>query len=61
MVGYPATQIVSIEIADGLNVSPEQKKAALDYIMPKMLISGFTSVTIASVIFASIVSQFIFN
>ena len=61
MVGYPATQIISVEIAEGLDVAPEQKKAALDYLMPKMLISGFTSVTIASVIFASIVSQFIFK
>lgn len=61
MIGYPATQIISAEIADGLNVDEAQKKAALDYLLPKMLIAGFTSVTIASVIFASIVSQFIFK
>lgn len=61
MIGYPATQIISVEIAEGLNVEEQQKKAALDYLMPKMLLAGFTSVTIASVIFASIVSQFIFK
>ena len=31
-----------------------------DYLMPKMIVGGFTTVTIASVIFAGIVTPLIF-
>lgn len=60
MIGYPATQIISNEVVENLDLPEEEKKVALDYLMPKMLISGFTTVTIASVVFASIVCKFIF-
>lgn len=60
MIGYPATQIISNEVVENMDLPEEEKKAALDYLMPKMLISGFTTVTIASVVFASIVCKFIF-
>lgn len=60
MIGYPATQIISNEIVENMDLTEKEKKVALDYLLPKMLISGFTSVTIASVVFASIVCKYIF-
>ena len=37
-----------------------EKVYALDYVMPKMIVGGFTTVTIASVVFAGIIAPMIF-
>ena len=38
----------------------EEKEKALAYVMPKMIVGGFTTVTIASVVFAGIIAPLIF-
>lgn len=43
------------------NATEEQRKNAMDYILPKMIIGGFVTVTIASVAFASLIGPMIFQ
>lgn len=45
---------------DALETNDEQKAAIKEYILPKMLVGGFTTVTIASVVFADIIVPMIF-
>jgi hypothetical protein len=61
LVAYPGTQIISEEVVRGLDASETDKKRVLNYILPKMLVGGFTTVTIASVILAGIVAPMIFK
>ena len=63
MLAYPATQIISIECVESTmeNATEEQRKNAMDYILPKMIIGGFVTVTIASVAFASLIGPMIFQ
>ncbi len=61
LFGYPATEILSKEVANSLDgASSDEKEKALDYILPKMIVGGFTTVTIASVVFASVIVPTIF-
>ena len=60
LLAYPATQIVTEEVVRMLPVSDEEKKIVMDELLPKMLIGGFVTVTIASVVFAGIVVPMIF-
>ena len=61
LFGYPATEILSREVVASMTeFTPEEKEKALNYIMPKMIVGGFTTVTIASVIFAGIIAPMIF-
>ncbi|WP_097026419.1 hypothetical protein [Clostridium peptidivorans] len=52
LFGFPGTFIISQEVANAEGKTEEEKKAILDEILPKMLISGFVTVTIASVVLA---------
>lgn len=61
MLAYPATQIISNEGIDAMEGTPEEKQRAMDYILPKMIIGGFVTVTIASVAFASMIGPIIFK
>jgi hypothetical protein len=61
LVAYPGTQIISEEVVRGLDASEDDKKRVLNYILPKMLVGGFTTVTIASVIIAGIIAPLIFK
>ncbi len=60
MFGYPGTQILSLESTAALDCTEEQRQRALDYVMPKMIVGGFVTVTIASVAFAGIIAPIIF-
>lgn len=60
MFGYPGTQILSLESTGALECTDEQRQRALDYVMPKMIVGGFVTVTIASVAFAGIIAPIIF-
>ena len=60
MIGYPGTYIVSNECVKGMDLSDKHKQRLVDYVLPKMLVGGFTTVTIASVVFAGIVAPMIF-
>ena len=61
LFGYPATEILSREVVASMTeFTPEEKEKALNYVMPKMIVGGFTTVTIASVVFAGIIAPLIF-
>ena len=63
-LGYPMTYAVSNEIINGVTSEGEytesEIKAITDYIMPKMIISGVVSVSVASVVLAGVISTMIF-
>lgn len=60
MLAYPATQIITTECVESLECTPEQRQRAMDYALPKMIIAGFVTVTICSVIFAGIIVPILF-
>lgn len=60
LMGYPGTQIVTDDVVNALNASSEEKAAVSNVLLPKMLVGGFATVTIASVVFAGIVTPLIF-
>jgi hypothetical protein len=59
LFGFPATYIVSNEVSTAISTNDEEKKYIMNYILPKMLIGGFTTVTIGSVVLAGYLAQFI--
>ena len=61
LFGYPGTEILSNEVVASMTeFTAEEKEKALAYVMPKMIVGGFTTVTIASVVFAGIIAPLIF-
>ena len=54
LYGFPADYILTIETAKSATDSEEEYDYAIDQMLPKMLVGGFTTVTIASVIIAGI-------
>ncbi|HBD64689.1 MAG TPA: hypothetical protein DC038_09665 [Clostridiales bacterium] len=57
LFGFPGTFILSNEVANANGKTEEERKMILDEILPKMLISGFITVTIASVVLAGSMSK----
>jgi len=59
MFGYPGTYEVSVGIAAGIarerGLSEEEHQKLVDFMLPKMLISGIVSISIVSIILAGIV------
>lgn len=60
LFGYPCTQIVTDEVVSSLELDDTQKEIVSAELMPKMLVGGFTTVSIASVVFAGIIVPMIF-
>lgn len=61
LFGYPGTEILSNEVVASMtDFTAEEKEKALAYVLPKMVVGGFTTVTIASVVFAGIIAPMIF-
>lgn len=60
LLGYPNTQIIAEEAINTLDCSDKEKEMALKYVLPKMVVGGFATVTVASVILASIIVPYIF-
>lgn len=58
MFGFPGTLIISEEVASQVADSDEERDFVLSCILPKMLIAGFTTVTIASVFLAAFLVKF---
>ena len=58
LIGFPGTFIVSDEVARNMSDSEEEHKFIESRIMPQMLVSGFTTVTIASVFLAGFLGNF---
>ena len=55
LLAYPATQIVTEEVVRTLDVGEEDRKFVMDQLLPKQLVGGFVTVTVASVVFAGII------
>ena len=60
MFGYPMTEIISRAVVSSYNLDKEEEEKLLEAVMPQMIIAGFTTVTIASVVLAGIVAPLIF-
>ncbi|MEA5135947.1 MAG: hypothetical protein VB035_07380 [Candidatus Fimivivens sp.] len=64
MFGYPVTYTTAIEVVNAAqmthNLSDEDTARLTNYYLPKMIISGVTSVSIVSVIVANIIAPLIF-
>lgn len=54
LFGFPGTFIISNEVANANGKTEEERGAILHEIMPKMLVAGFVTVTIASVVLAGV-------
>lgn len=53
LIGFPADYIICEEIANSLGEDAEEREAIMDEILAPMLVGGFTSVSLASVLIAS--------
>ncbi len=56
LYGFPGTMILSQEAAKGAGESPEEVAAIEHEILPKMIVAGFSTVTITSVVVTSIIA-----
>ena len=54
LYGFPANYALTVEAAKSLGETEEEKQFLIDAMLPKMLVGGFVSVTIVSVIIAGI-------
>lgn len=54
LFGFPADYIVTHEVTEIMGTTVEEKQYLLDHMLPKMLVGGFATVSVASVIIASI-------
>ncbi len=54
LVGFPADYVITEEACKSVGKTPEEFKYLMDNMLPKMLVSGFATVTIASVIIAGL-------
>lgn len=56
LYGFPGTMILSQEAARGAGETPEEVAAIEGQILPKMIVAGFSTVTITSVVITSIIA-----
>ena len=59
LFGFPGTFIISNEVANANGKTEEERQIILDEILPKMLVAGFITVTIASVVLAGVMAPLI--
>ena len=59
-IGYPGTQIITEEVCRTLDCDEELRAKIHDHVLPPIIVSGFTTVTIASVFFAGFIIPLIF-
>lgn len=57
LYGFPGTMILSQEAAKGSGETPEEVAAIEGEILPKMIVAGFSTVTITSVIVTGIIAS----
>lgn len=61
LYGFPGTMVLSQEAAKGAGESPEEVAAIEGQILPKMIVAGFSTVTITSVVVTSLIAAGIGN
>lgn len=54
LFGFPADYIMTSEVAHNMSNTEEERNYLLNKMMPKMLVGGFATVSVASVIIASV-------
>ena len=59
LYGFPADYIITNEVVNSLTKDEKEKEALLSHMLPPMLVGGFISVTIVSVILAGVFVQFL--
>lgn len=59
LYGFPPNYILTEEASKSLAETPEELEYLMDEMLPKMLVGGFTTVTIVSVIVAGVFVKFI--
>lgn len=57
LFGFPGTFILSNEVANANGKTEEERQFILNEILPKMLVAGFLTVTVASVLLAGIMNK----
>lgn len=57
LIGYPGTELIANEITNAVAATPEEADALTNKLQTAYVISGFTSVTILSVVIASILAK----
>lgn len=57
LYGFPGTMILSQEAAKGAGDTPEETAAIEGQILPKMIVAGFSTVTITSVIVTGVIAS----
>ena len=55
--GFPPTYFLSHEVSNAIGETEEEKEVLLQHILPKMLVAGFVTVSISSVIFAGVMAN----
>lgn len=58
-LGFPATFLISNEIAKAVTDDPEEQQVVLNRIMPSYVVGGMTTVTVFSIVIAGIFVNFI--
>lgn len=61
LYGFPGTMVLSQEAAKSVGESPEEIQAIEDQILPKMIIAGFSTVTITSVVLTGILVGYFYH
>ena len=59
LYGFPPNYILTDEASKALAETPEEKEFLMDQMLPKMLVGGFTTVTIVSIFVAGIFIKFL--
>ena len=59
LLGFPATYLISNEIASAVSENEEEKQAVLDVLMPRYVVAGLATVTSISIIIAGIFVKFL--
>ncbi|MHD0397050.1 hypothetical protein ACY2DA_04095 [Staphylococcus simulans] len=54
LFGFPADYILTNEVVNNLTKDEKARHVLIDYMMPKMLVGGFATVSVASIIIASL-------
>lgn len=54
LFGFPADYILTTEVCHNVAATEDEEQVLLDNILPKMLVGGFATVSVASVVIASI-------
>ena len=61
LYGFPADYIITNEVIKALTDDKDEQEALTSHMLPPMLVAGFVTVTIVSVILAGIFSSILIN